>query len=202
MGRVLIDGENVEFEGNAPQTCGAACELIEGFLSGQGMILESVLVDGREVSIETAREVGAFEEVAFVSVSPHQQLLGMCRGWKNDCLSRVERMEALSSLVLKREWSDSQVAVVELLEQLRPLVEGLGVLLDFGKNSSAEWEQILSSGFEAGVGSINIAVDSIESRDCVVLSDCLAFQMREAWEGLASCLGGEVIPTLEKELSS
>lgn len=166
------------------------------------MVLESVSVDGTEISIEAAREVGPFEEVAFKSVSPHQQLLGMCKGWKNDCLSRVEHMETLSSLVLKRDWNDSQGAGVELLEQLRPLVEGLGVLLDFGKNSSATWEQSLSVGFEAGVGSINTVVDSIESRDCVVLSDCLAFQMKEAWERLASCLDEEVIPILEKELSS
>lgn len=202
MGRVLINGESVEFEGEAPQTCAQACELIEGFLSGQGLMVESVSVDGSEVSIEAARNVGAFEEVSFVSLSPEQQLLGMCKGWEVDCLALVKEMDGLSTKVLKCEWNDSQVAVVELLEKLRPLLEGFGVLLDYGKSSSASWERSVSSGFEGGVASINSAVDAVESRDCVVLSDCLAFSMSAGWAGLALCLAEEVIPVIEESLLS
>lgn len=202
MASVAIDGEKVAFEGDPPSTCGEACELIAGFLSGQGLMIASVSVDGEELSVDAAALRGEYAALDFCSVSPRAQLLAMCKAWQGGCEGLSKEMDSAGSLVLRRAWSESQADVVTLLEKVRPLVEGLGVLQNFGNESSAVWQQSVGASFAAGLASIDVTVDAVQSGDCVVLSDCLAGDMAESWGGISEVLARQVIPVLEAEVGS
>ncbi|MDQ8180428.1 hypothetical protein [Pelagicoccus sp. SDUM812005] len=202
MGQVFINGELVEFEGDAPRTCQEACSLIEGFLSGQGLAIGEVELDGASLSLEEAAGKGEYERLSFTSISPQLQLLEMCRRWKDETASLVEAMDELSGAVLRSGWSESQQQVVDFLEKLRPVVEGVGVLQQFGSDSGSDWTAEVNGVFQGGLGAIDEIVSAVEARDCVLLSDRLAEALSGRWSEVARCLEGVVIPSLEKEFSS
>lgn len=201
MATVSIDGENVEFEGDAPQTCGQACELIEGFLSGQGLIIESVSVDGEAVPLEHAFAREAYQSIDFKSISPQAQLLAMCKQWERECSELRSKMESLGGSILRSGWSDAQSSVVALLETLRPLIEGLGILQNFGNESAAAWSVSVGSCFEKALASIDSVVNAVEARNSVALSDALAEALAVNWGAMAVCLADEVLPALEGDLA-
>lgn len=199
MGAVFIDGERVEFEGAAPATCGEACALIEGHLSSQGCLIESVRVDGELFSLEAAQGVEVYEKVEFVSVTPQKQLLAMCGTWAQECAGRVADAGSVASFVLRNGRDGSRSRVVGLLEALRPLIEGLGILQNYGGETQASWAGGFSKAFEAGIASIDGVVDAVESGNCVRLSDRLALELSVSWAEIERELTGKVIPQLEEE---
>ncbi|MBK1875756.1 hypothetical protein [Pelagicoccus mobilis] len=199
MRRVVLNGEDVEFEGEAPGSCKEACTLVEGYLSGQGLSLESVAVDGVAMSLEEAMEIADYSVLEFKSMSALAQLLNMCGAWRDETSKLLEEMRGLGAMVLRSGWSDSQVAVVEFLEKMRPVIEGIGVLQNFGNESGAPWAARVTAAFQAGLASIDGVANSIESRDSVRLSDFVASSLYESWREVVLCLEEDVIPVLEKE---
>lgn len=202
MGQVSLNGEIVEFDGPSPQTCGEACKLIDGFLSGQGLSIGEIKVDGAALSLEEALDRGAYQTLAFTSVSPQVQLLAMCRTWKDGAAELVAKMDELSVAVLRCSWSESHQSVVALLDAVRPVVEGIGVLQRFGAESEAAWGGEVNVSFERALEGIDRVVGSVEARDCVALSDGLAGDLAASWRQVIRCLDEAVIPCLEKEFAT
>ncbi len=202
MGRVSLNGENVEFEGAPPQTCEEACSLVDGFLSGQGLAIDEVKVDGLVMSLEDAMARGEYQLLEITSIQPQLQLLAMCRSWKDETRALIAEMEKLGVSVLRRSWSESQEAVVAFLEKVRPVVEGIGVLQNFGSESGASWTAEVSSSFQGGIAGIDRVVNAVEAKDCAMLSDSLACDLAGGWGKVAQCLEEVVIPSLEKEFAS
>ncbi len=202
MGQVAIDGEVVEFEGEPPLSCQAACDLIEGFLSGQGLMIQSVALDGDEMPMEEVVRRDSYERLDFKSISPQGQLLQMCRNWRRECVDLVGEIEVASALVLRSSWSDGQAAVVSTLERLRPLIEGLGVLQGFGVDSAAAWYSGSKEAFDKGLASIDSVVDAVQAGDCVLLSDRLAGDLAVEWKRVSENLSGAVIPALEEAIGA
>ncbi len=202
MGQVAIDGELVEFEGEPPLSCRVACDLIEGFLSGQGLMIQSVTLDGDELPLEEVMLRDGYERLDFKSISPQGQLLEMCRKWRSECVELVAEIESTSAVVLRSSWSDGQAAVVSALERLRPLIEGLGVLQGFGEDSAAVWYPSAKETFEKGLASIDRVVDAVQSGDCVLLSDRLAGELAVGWKRVSENLSGAVIPALEEAIGA
>lgn len=200
MKRVVLDGETVEFEGEAPASCREACELVHNFLSGQGLSIDTVLLDGAVVTLEQALELSDYSVLELTSIHPLAQLLGMCRTWRQGIGERLEEMKGLSAFVLRNGWADSQAKAVAFLETLRPLVEGYGVLQGFGSESGATWAHRVEEDFQAGLAGIDGLANAVESRDCVGLSDAIAGDLSEGWDRMARCLEDAVMPALEKEV--
>ncbi|MDQ8186180.1 hypothetical protein [Pelagicoccus sp. SDUM812002] len=202
MGTVYIDGEKVEFEGGAPGSCSEACSLVEDFLAGQGLALGSVMLEGEELTLEEASSREGYELLEFRSASAQAQLLAMCRSWRDEIASLSIQIRELSAFVLRNGWGESQDAVVALTEKLRPVIEGVGVLQQFGTDSEAVWRNSVSSGFQKGLVAVDQVVNAVESRDCARLSDRLAGDLATSWEAVSGCLESEVIPILEEEVAT
>ncbi|MBC2605774.1 hypothetical protein [Pelagicoccus albus] len=198
MADIYINDEKVEFEGSPPASCGQAYELIEGFLSGQGLMIDKIELDGVQVAAESLLERDNYSELRFRSVSPQSKLLQMCGEWSALCSQLTGKLRGLSGQVLRQGWAKSQSDSVELLEEMRPLIEGLGVLQNFGSESNLDWTSSFDQAFSSGVASIDEVVNAVESKNCVALSDRLADSMAPSWSKVEDCLQSEIIPGLEK----
>lgn len=200
MRRVVLNGETVEFEGDAPGTCREACELVQGFLAGQGLAVDSVQVDGAAVTLEDAANLESYFVLEIASITPLEQLLQMCGTWKSGIEEQLAEMNSLGSFVLRNAWEKSQAAVVALLEKMRPLIEGIGVLQNFGSESGAAWAEQVTAAFEGGLAGIDGVADAVESGDCVWLSDAVALGLSEGWSSVGACLQDVVVPALEEQI--
>jgi len=197
MGNIYIDGEKVDFDGPAPASCGEACQLIDGFLAGQGKVIAEVVLNGESVSIEKASEQGEFESLEFATTTPEQQLLEMCRVWSEACAKSVEGLSQLGRSCLRQRWPESQSETLRFLEEFRSVIEGLGILQNYGAESRAEWSSDFGGSFERGVGAVDQVVDAIEAKSPTRLSDTLVGAMQESWSEVKAKLDRQVVPALE-----
>lgn len=201
MASVRIDGELVEFEGPAPATASEAFQLIEGFVGGQGRVISAVFLDGEASSIESVAEHGQYDSLDFVTMAPEAQLLAMCRTWSEASAACIQSLGKVSSICLRMDWERSRSEVVDLLEELRSVIEGLGVLQNYGSESQASWSVAFGESFSGGIGAIDLVVDAIEARSPARLSDALAGPMKDGWARVKADLDTAVIPELEMGVS-
>lgn len=202
MSTVFVDGEKVEFEGEAPESCQSVCELIQTFLGNQGKLVSSVEVDGKEIALEEASGIEAYETLAFVSISLSQHLIDMCRTWGAVCDELVGNGRGYARSCLRQRWDETQSEVVNYLEGFRPLIEGLGILQNFGSESEAAWRDDFGASFENAVGKIGVLANAIEARSVVRVSDLLAKDFVESWSRLGVVLNEKVIVQLELQQES
>lgn len=201
MGTVYLDGERVDFQGDAPATGGEVWNALEEHLGQQGRVLESVAIDGREVALEEAGELGAFEKLEFRSVSLNERLVSLCELWLKECSGRAREGEEIAALALRSGWATSQERVISLLEGMRDAIEGFGILENFGSQSEAAWAARFSAAFAAGIAAVERVADAVESRDCVALSDRLAEEWAARWRAVIEVVEGEALPALRKEVA-
>lgn len=201
MSAVYIDGEKVDFQGAAPATVGEAFGLVEHFLGENGRVIEAVLVNGEEMAVADAVEAGSYERFEVKSLTVSQKLLAMCKLWQRECEGRVEESRTLASQVLRQKVSETNTQVVALLESLRPVLEGCGILENFGKENETGWSEGFAKAFHEGVGAIDRIADAVESQDCVAISDRLAEGLARSWESVSRELEQSVIVSLESEVA-
>lgn len=202
MGTVYVDGEKVDFQGDAPEGCQAVCELIQTFLGNQGKLVATVEVDGDTISVEEVSRIEKFDTLSFTSISFLQHLLEMCRTWSAECAMKLEAGRQISRTCLRQAWGTSQTEAVNYLEGFRPLMEGFGVLQQFGSESEAAWLEEFAQAFENAVGKIDGLANAIEARSAVRVSDSLALEFVEAWGSLGTVLDTRVIKQLETQKES
>lgn len=201
MAEVYLDGEKVDFQGDAPATLAAAWAAVEGYLGSVERVLEEALVDGAPVSAEQAQGMGSYARAEFRSASFAAKLSSLCEEWVGQCSETLDAIGRLSASALRSPWSESQASCVACLESLRPQVEGFGMLENFGRQRGADWSGEVSARYAAAAKAVDRVVGAVESRDCVALSDRLALDLAPRWEALVGSVSAKTLPALRKEAS-
>lgn len=202
MGNVFLDGEKVDFQGNDPESVVAAWQVIEEHLGGADRVLETATIDGVECSADQAANIEAYERIEFCSLSVSEKLLNLGTEWQEGCIRAVDTINSLAASVLSVPWNDSQSRTVELIESLRPFVEGFGVIEEQGRQRAASWANVFSKSYATGVAAIESVIQAVESQNCIKLSDQLALGFLSSWRALLDCLGTSVLPALKKEAAN
>lgn len=202
MGEVVLDGEKVDFQGNAPETVVAAWQVIEEHLGGADRVLETATINGVECSADQAAKIEVYDRIEFCSLSVSEKLLNLGTEWQESCILTVDTINSLAASVLSVSWSDSQSRTVELIENFRPFVEGFGVIEEQGRQRAASWSVVFSKSYATGVAAIEGVIQAVESQSCIKLSDQLAFDFLSSWRALLDCLRTSVLPSLKKEAAN
>ncbi|MDQ8201533.1 hypothetical protein [Pelagicoccus sp. SDUM812003] len=202
MSEVYLDGEKVEFQGDAPESCADAIALIENYLGGVGRVVERVELDGVERELQDLAQVVNYGVLAFFTQSAQQRLASLCGQWSEASSRIAEEAETLASVSLRVEWKESQMKVVDCLERMRPIIEGVEVARGYGEESQAAWTEALGQAFQRGIDSINAVADAVESGDSVRVSDQLASEVAPSWLTLGRCLREDVAQVLDGKEAS
>lgn len=198
MREVVLDGEAVAFEGPPPESLSLVRQLIEQHLSSAGRVLHALQVDGVARNLEVSDEVEDFRKVEFTSVSFLEKLREMVAQWIEACNQGIDTQMQVAASALSLPWKKAQQETVLLLESLRPVLEGCGILEQFAQQNGAAWQAAFSESFQACVASIDAVIETVQSGDCVRLSDQLAIKASSSWTALRETLASTVLPQLEE----
>lgn len=201
MAEVYLDGEKVDFQGEAPASLAAAWSAVENYLGSVERVLEEARVDGAPVTAEQAQDTGNYVRAEFRSASFASKLSSLCEGWVSQCSENLTTARRLSSLALRSPWPESQASCVEFLESLRPCIEGFGMLENFGRQRGADWSAEVSARYAAAAEALDQVVGAVETRDCVALSDRLALDVAPRWGELVESVSEQALPALKREAS-
>ena len=103
--------------------------------------------------------------------------------------------------VLSRPWSVFQNEGLELLGATQPLVQSLGVLVEYSKGRDANWGGSLSLAADNLNAGLGLVMDAFETGDCVVFSDVAKNRVLANSQEAFRVLREEVTPSLEQGAS-
>ena len=171
MGQVFLNGENVDFQGPAPETPLEVWSVLENFLGQSRLLIDRMEVDGSDWMPGGENSIVSYRTIHAYSVSQGAKAAQIATELLEARESLIEQWEAAGRIVLREPWSSFQEKAIQLLDATQPLVQSASVLVAFGQESDADWTQELqrsADGLNSGIGAL---IDAFEAGDSVGFSD-------------------------------
>jgi hypothetical protein len=176
MAEVSVDGEEVVFEGEAPQEVGQVFDLLLGAMSERGRALVSFMVDGKDLMFlaENDPPPSSFQKIEAFTLTHVELTLRLLERVEEETESLEEELLAYSRKVLFLGWSEIFNRMDEFVGKIQPLADLVDNLEPFSKTYDPPWR----APFEALQGQQSEALERVltcfEAGDSAGLSDAVA----------------------------
>lgn len=172
--KVVLDSENVDFDGDPPGSVSDLWNLIENFLGQSNRVIDAFIIDGEAWSPEMGEPPESCQEIQIVSVSETEKAFQLV----NQLLAEKDKLIELwmtgASESLSQPWMEFQSQALEILNETQPAVQSIQVLSAFGRQKHAEWGSRLSQTESDLSERLNSVIDHFENGDYVSYSDASA----------------------------
>lgn len=196
MAEVILDGETVNFEGSAPATSRELWSVIEGHLERSGLLIDRFLVDGVLWTPDAGCGKEAYEKVEVFSITLERNIANIVGTLLNDGLRLLDRWETGASTSLSKPWTKFQNEGLEILNETQPLVQSVGLIMEYSKMNQLSWSEAIRQSGEDLNASLSALMDSFEAADCISYSDTAATRVYPAIAEMFRVLSDEVVPSL------
>ena len=176
MAEVSVDGEEVVFEGEAPQEVGQVFDLLLGAMSERGRALVSFMVDGKDLMFlaENDPPPSSFQKIEAFTLTHVELTLRLLERMEEETESLEEELLAYSRKVLFLGWSEIFNRMDEFVGKIQPLADLVDNLEPFSKTYDPPWR----GPFEALQGQQSEALERVltcfKAGDSAGLSDAVA----------------------------
>ena len=191
MPEVSVDGEEVLFEGEAPQDIGQIFDLLMGAMSEKGRAVISFVVDGSDMMAKPEDQPlpTTFEKIEAVTMTHSELTLQLVMRVEEETESLDDELTAYSRKILLLGWTEIFQRMDEFISKIKPIAELLDNLDPFAKTYDPPWR----SDFEG-----------LQKRQAEALHEVLSsFQTGDVAE-LSNVVKAKLLPILEefRKLSS
>jgi len=176
MAEVSVDGEEVVFEGEAPQEAGQVFDLLLGAMSERGRALVSFMVDGKDLMFlaENDPPPSSFQKIEAFTLTHVELTLRLLERVEEETESLEEELLAYSRKVLFLGWSEIFNRMDEFVGKIQPIADLVDNLEPFSKTYDPPWR----GSFEVLQGQQSEALERVltcfKAGDSAGLSDAIA----------------------------
>tara|TARA_Y100000588_G_scaffold367089_1_gene433445 strand:+ start:2286 stop:2906 length:621 start_codon:yes stop_codon:yes gene_type:complete len=176
MAEVSVDGEEVVFEGEAPQEAGQVFDLLLGAMSERGRALVSFMVDGKDLMFlaENDPPPSSFQKIEAFTLTHVELTLRLLERVEKETESLEEELLAYSRKVLFLGWSEIFNRMDEFVGKIQPIADLVDNLEPFSKTYDPPWrgsfEVLQSQQSEA----LERVLTCFKAGDSAGLSDAIA----------------------------
>lgn len=174
--RLLLNGEEVIFNGTAPETMGELYKVVNGYVESDQRCLVEFSVDGlplHQSQLETLTQ--SFNEVRATAVSLETFMLQLAQEQIRVLPPKIKAIEDFSLGILSVPFSKTVASLEKLMRELTPHLEAVGQL--------SAYDDRLSVPLNASLDTLNMIIDHAGHRDVAlmhsVLSDHLVPQLKK-----------------------
>ena len=141
MAEVSVDGEEVVFEGEAPQEAGQVFDLLLGAMSERGRALVSFMVDGKDLMFlaENDPPPSSFQKIEAFTLTHVELTLRLLERVEEETESLEEELLAYSRKVLFLGWSEIFNRMDEFVGKIQPIADLVDNLEPFSKTYDPPW---------------------------------------------------------------
>ena len=204
MTEVSVDGEEVVFEGEAPQDAGQVFELLLGAMSERGRALVSFVVDGVDQMAqsldEDATPVTAFQRIEATTLSHVELTLQLLEGVEEETSSLSDELLAYSRKVLFLGWTEIFNRMDEFIGKIKPLADLVDNLEPFAKTYDPPWREAFESLREQQMVALEEVLSCFQSGDSASLSDAVAGPYSLMFNQFRKLSNDDMKPYLRKEM--
>jgi len=199
MPEVFLDGENVDFQGPAPETANAVWGVLENYLASQGRLIASFEVD--EVSWVLGDEDSTYTRVVAKTESQAEKLASLAesvlKGW-----DRIDKTwTEIGTRSLSADFIGLQKLAQKGMSVSTEVVELGQYLAAFGENEATVWHSELRGTLDALNAGLSHWMNCFEAKDVIGISDSAVYDVQGAFQQFRESLG-KIVEDLENRKDS
>ena len=205
MAEVSVDGEEVIFDGEAPQDASQVFELLLGAMSERGRALVSFVVDGVDLMTRSEQEEGAsasvtFQRIEAATLSHAELTLQLLERVEQETSSLDDELLAYSRKILFLGWSEIFHRMDEFVEKIKPIADLVDNLEPFSQTYDPPWRGAFESLRKQQVDALEEVLSCFQTGDCAGLSDAVSGPFPLMISKFRKLVRDDMKPYLRKEM--
>jgi hypothetical protein len=199
MRQVVVDGEAVVFEGEAPESPSEIHELLMNALSEQGRVVVSFAIDGNN-SFPDDQFPGEYEKIEASSLTHDELTLRLIIESMNQLSETENQLDAYIRNILSVSWSEVFNRMNELVGKVQPFAELIDNLGPYVSAYEPPWgDRFKEISFEQA-DSLTGILDAFEQGNPAKLSDDLSIRFIPVFKRSRKLFSEEIIPYLKRRV--
>ena len=199
MRQVVVDGEEVVFEGEMPEAPSQIYELLMNALSEQGRVVVGFSVDGSD-SFPDDQFPGHYEKIEASSLTHDELTLRLVIESMNQLSETETQLDAYIKNILSISWSDVFNRMNELVSRVQPFAELIDNIGPYATAYDPPWAEKLKIVSVEQSESLNGMLDAFEQGNPAKLSDDLSIRFLPVFKRSRKLFSEEIIPYLKERV--
>jgi hypothetical protein len=200
VSQVIVDDEEVIFEGEMPKETSRVYQLLMEALSEQAKVIYTIEVDGK--SPDGGELPEAYEKIVITSITHDELTMKLSIQSLNQMSDTGKHLDAYLKNVLSLPWSEVFKRMNEFIEKIQPFAELLDSIVPYATAYSPPWADDLQSVSKEQSRSLENILKSFEQGNPATLSDELAVVFLPLYNKTTSLFQKEIIPFLKKKVEA
>ena len=200
MKKVVVDGEEVIFEGDVPSETSRIYQLLMEALSEQARVIYSIEVDGEPATGDSFPET--YNEINVVSMSHDELTMKLSIQSLNQLSETGKIIEAYMKNILTLPWSEVFKRMSEFIDKIQPFAELLDSISPYVDAYAPPWGKDLKKIAEDQAESLEKILQSFEQGNPALLSDELANGFIPVFNRSNKIFENKVIPYLKEKVEA
>ena len=198
MSQVIVDGEDVIFEGDIPNETAHVYQLLMEALSEQARVIYTIEVDGQTPAGSELPET--FEKIVITSMSHDELTMKLSIQSINQMSDTGKIMEAYMKNILTLPWSEVFKRMNEFIEKIEPFAELLDSIGPYVTAYDPPWGGALQDIAQEQSDTLENILKSFEQGNPAKLSDEIDYGLLPVFKRSRKLFKDEIIPYLKKRV--
>ena len=198
MSQVIVDGEDVIFEGDIPKETARVYQLLMEALSEQARVIYTIEVDGQPPPGGELPEV--FEKIEITSMSHDELTMKLSIQSINQMSDTGKIMEAYMKNILTLPWSEVFKRMNEFIEKIEPFAELLDSIGPYVTAYSPPWGNTLQEIAQEQSDTLENILKSFEQGNPAKLSDEIGYGLIPVFNRSQKLFKDDIIPYLKSRV--
>lgn len=199
MRQVVVDKEEVVFEGEVPEAPSQVYELLMNALSEQGRVVVDFSVDG-QYSFPDDQFPDHYEKIEASSLTHDELTLRLILESMNQLSETENQLDAYIKNILSISWSEVFNRMNELVSRVQPFAELIDNLGPYVNAYAPPWASKLKEISVEQAESLNGMLDAFEQGNPAKLSDDLSIRFLPVFKRSRKLFSEEIIPYLKERV--
>ena len=201
MSSVIVDGEEVKFEGDVPIDPSQVYGLLMDALSEQSRVVVSFAVDGKD-ALQDDQFPASYEEIEATTLTHDELTFRLTIETMNKLNETEAQLEAYVKNILSIPWSEVFGRMDEFISKIQPFAELLDNLGPYANAYEPPWEKNLKEISGEQAESLGSILTAFEQANPAKLSDELSIRFIPVFKKSRKLFSEIIIPYLKERVEA
>lgn len=200
MSSIVVDNEEVIFEGEIPKETARVYQLLMEALSEQAKVIYTIEVDG--VTPDGGQLPATYDKIVITSITHDELTMKLSIESINQMSDTGKHLDAYQKNVLTLPWSEVFKRMDEFITKIQPFAELLDSITPYATAYSPPWKEALEKIAQRQSASLENILQAFEQGNPALLSDEIFHEFMPVYNSSLKLFSEEIIPFLKDRVEA